>query len=303
MKIIKSVKNLVVYGSTIALIGSGIGFHNEMNQSIDENATMTDYLIGAHRGESSLAIENTKEAIVLASENDEVDYIEVDVRMSKDGKLYLSHDDDVLTLDGNINISEMMSAEIDNTEFIHIKDEKINYFDLIFDSDGREMLRRIRGLNGDSYSIISLSDAMKLFGDKKILLDLKFGDNVLRYVDALKKFFKERDISNIVFQSDDPTSLLYFKSEMPNAFCSILVRDEESLKYIDYFDGIGIRKDVVDKEFVVDAINQDKLVLVWTIKSKQDLDKVRDELDEVDDDVIYITDYPDIMSKALKKNR
>ena len=303
MKIIKSVKNLVVYGSTIALIGSGIGFHNEMNQSIDENATMTDYLIGAHRGESSLAIENTKEAIVLASENDEVDYIEVDVRMSKDGKLYLSHDDDVLTLDGNINISEMMSAEIDNTEFIHIKDEKINYFDLIFDSDGREMLRRIRGLNGDSYSIISLSDAMKLFGDKKILLDLKFGDNVLRYVDALKKFFKERDISNIVFQSDDPTSLLYFKSEMPNAFCSILVRDEESLKYIDYFDGIGIRKDVVDKEFVVDAINQDKLVLVWTIKSKQDLDKVRDELDEADDDVIYITDYPDIISKALKKNR
>ena len=303
MKIIKSVKNLVVYGSTIALIGSGIGFHNEMNQSIDENATMTDYLIGAHRGESSLAVENTKEAIVLASENDEVDYIEVDVRMSKDGKLYLSHDDDVLTLDGNINISEMMSAEIDNTEFIHIKDEKINYFDLIFDSDGREMLRRIRGLNGDSYSIISLSDAMKLFGDKKILLDLKFGDNVLRYVDVLKKFFKERDISNIVFQSDDPTSLLYFKSEMPNAFCSILVRDEESLKYIDYFDGIGIRKDVVDKEFVVDAINQDKLVLVWTIKSKQDLDKVRDELDEADDDVIYITDYPDIISKALKKNR
>lgn len=303
MKIIKSVKNLVVYGSTIALIGSGIGFHNEMNQSIDENATMTDYLIGAHRGESSLAIENTKEAIVLASENDEVDYIEVDVRMSKDGKLYLSHDDDVLTLDGNINISEMMSAEIDNTEFIHIKDEKINYFDLIFDSDGREMLRRIRGLNGDSYSIISLSDAMKLFGDKKILLDLKFGDNVLRYVDVLKKFFKERDISNIVFQSDDPTSLLYFKSEMPNAFCSILVRDEESLKYIDYFDGIGIRKDVVDKEFVIDAINQDKLVLVWTIKSKQDLDKVRDELDEADDDVIYITDYPDIISKALKKNR
>ena len=303
MKIIKSVKNLIVYGSTIALIGSGIGFHNDMRQPVDENATMTDYLIGAHRGESSLAIENTKEAIVLASENDEVDYIEVDVRMSMDGKLYLSHDDDVLTLDGNINISEMMGAEIDNTEFIHIKDEKINYFDLIFDSDGREMLRRIRGLNGDSYSIISLSDAMKLFGDKKILLDLKFGDNVLRYVDALKKFFKERDISNIVFQSDDPTSLLYFKSEMPNAFCSILVRDEESLKYIDYFDGIGIRKDVVDKEFVVDAINQDKLVLVWTIKSKQDLDKVRDELDEADDDVIYITDYPDIISKALKKNR
>ena len=303
MKLIKSVKNIIVYGSTIALIGSGIGFHSEMRQPVDENATMTDYLIGAHRGDSSLAIENTKESIVLASENNEVDYIEVDVRMSLDGKLYLSHDDYVLTVNGNQNISEMMSADIESSSFIYVKDEKVNYFDLISDKDGREMLRRIRGLNGDSYSIISLSDAMKLFGDKKILLDLKFGDNVLRYVDSLKKFFKEKDTSNIVFQSDDPTSLLYFKSEMPDAFCSILVRDEESLKYIDYFDGIGIRKDVVDKEFVVEAINQDKLVLVWTIKSKQDLDKVTEELGDNCDDVVYITDYPDIISKALKKNR
>lgn len=303
MKLIKSVKNIIVYGSTIALIGSGIGFHSEMRQPVDENATMTDYLIGAHRGDSSLAIENTKEAIVLASENDEVDYIEVDVRMSLDGKLYLSHDDDVLTTNGNQNTSEMMSADIEATEFIHVKDEKINYFDLISDKDGREMLKRIRGLNGDSYRIISLSDAMKLFGDKKILLDLKFSDNVVKYTDAVKIFFKDRDISNIVFQSDDPISLLYFKSQMPDAFCSILVRDKESLKYIDYFDGIGIRKDVVDKEFVIEAINQNKLVLVWTIKSKQDLEKVTEELGESIEEVVYITDFPDIMSKELKKNR
>ena len=303
MKLIKSVKNIIVYGSTIALIGSGIGFHSEMNQPVDENAIMTDYLIGAHRGDSSLAIENTKEAIVLASENDEVDYIEVDVRMSLDGKLYLSHDDNVLTANGKQNISKMMSADIDVSEFTHIKDEKINYFDLLLDKDGREMLSRLRELNGDSYSIISLSDAMKLFGDKKILLDLKFSDNVVKYTEAVKKFFKDRDISNIVFQSDDPISLLYFKSQMPNSFCSILVRDKESLKYIEYFDGIGIRKDVVDKEFVIEAINQNKLVLVWTIKSKQDLEKVTEELGDSVDDVVYITDYPDIISKELKKNR
>ena len=131
MKLIKSVKNIIVYGSTIALIGSGIGFHSEMRQPVDENATMTDYLIGAHRGESSLAIENTKESIVLASENNEVDYIEVDVRMSLDGKLYLSHDDYVLTANGNQNISEMMSADIESSSFIYVKDEKVNYFDLI----------------------------------------------------------------------------------------------------------------------------------------------------------------------------
>ena len=303
MKIIKSVKNLVIYGSTIALIGSGIGFHSDTTPRNDEVLINTDYLIGAHRGDSSFAVENTKEAIVLASENDDVDYIEVDVRMSKNEKLYLSHDDDVLTLDGNKNISEMMSADIDHSNFIYVKDEKVNYLDLIISKDGRDMLNRMRNLNGEYYSIISLSDAMELFGNKKIILDLKFSDNVVEYTDAVKKFFNDRNISNIVFQSDDAISLLYFKSQMPHAFCSILVRDDESLKYVDYFDGIGIRKDVVDKEFVIDAIDQGKLVLVWTIKSKQDLDKVRDELDEVDDEVIYITDYPDIISKELKKNR
>ena len=303
MKLIKSVRNLVIYGSTIALIGSGIGFHNEKEQPIDANSIMIDYSIGAHRGDSSFAVENTKEAIVLASENDDVDYIEVDVRMSLDRKLYLSHDDNILTDDGNKKISEMMSADINKSTFLYVKDEKIDYFDLLIDNDGREIIRRIKSLNGDSYSIISLSEAMKLFGNKKIILDLKFSDNVVEYTDAVKKFFNNRNISNIIFQSDDAISLLYFKSQMPHAFCSILVRDEEGLKYVDYFDGIGIRKDVVDKEFVIDAINQNKLVLVWTIKSKKDLEKVRDELDDADDDVIYITDYPDIINKELKKNR
>ena len=303
MKINKTVKNLIIYYSTVALIGSGIGFHNEKAQPIDANSIMIDYSIGAHRGDSSFAVENTKEAIVLASENDDVDYIEVDVRMSLDRKLYLSHDDNILTEDGNKKISEMMSADINRSKFIYVKDDKINYFDLISDKDGREILRRIKNLKGNTYSIISLNDAMKLFGDKKIILDLKCDEDILTYVNELKRFFKDRDISNIIFQSDDPYFLLYFKSEIPHAFCSILVRDEDSLKYIDYFDGIGIRKDIVDKDFVVDAINQNKLVLVWTIKSKKDLEKVRDELDDADDDVIYITDYPDIINKELKKNR
>ncbi len=301
MKIIKSVKNLVIYGSTIALIGSGVGFYNETTSPIEDYSIETDYLIGAHRGDSSLAVENTGEAIELARDNEVVDYIEIDVRMTKDGKFYLSHDDDVLSANGNKNISDMMSADIEAGEFVYIKDEKVNYFDLIFDEEGRSMLKRFRDLNGNHYNIISLSDAMKLFGDKKVLLDLKFGDDVLGYVDAMKKFFKERDISNIVFQSDEPTSLLYFKSEIPNAFCSILVRDKDDLEWVEYFDGIGIRKDVVDREFVVSALNHDKLVLVWTIKSKQDLEKVTEELGDISESVVYITDYPDIIQKELTK--
>ena len=168
MKISKTVRNLIIYYSTVALIGSGIGFYNEKDQPFDQNSIMIDYSIGAHRGDSSFAVENTKEAIVLASENEDVDYIEVDIRMSLDRKLYLSHDDNLLTEDGNKKISEMMSADINRSKFIYVKDDKINYFDLLSDKDGREILRRIKCLNGSTYSIISLNDAMKLFGDKKI---------------------------------------------------------------------------------------------------------------------------------------
>ncbi len=69
-------------------------------------------LIIAHRGDSSNALENSLEAFRLALAVP-VDMIEFDIRMSKDGILYVMHDKDTgRTADRSIDIEKASSEEI-----------------------------------------------------------------------------------------------------------------------------------------------------------------------------------------------
>jgi glycerophosphoryl diester phosphodiesterase len=65
-----------------------------------------------HRGARSIAPENTQESIRAAKICD-ADYVEVDVRLSKDGYLVVIHDDSVdRTTDGSGRVEEMTLEEI-----------------------------------------------------------------------------------------------------------------------------------------------------------------------------------------------
>jgi glycerophosphoryl diester phosphodiesterase len=69
-------------------------------------------LIIAHRGDSSRALENSLEAFRLAA-SVPADVIEFDLRMSKDGVLYVMHDRHTgRTADRNIDIEQATSQEI-----------------------------------------------------------------------------------------------------------------------------------------------------------------------------------------------
>lgn len=274
MDIRTGIKNFILFGSTIAIIGSGISFGLDKCSTEGDliiTASYTDYDddfdIGAHRGFSSLAVENTVSSFEMAQYASYVDYIEMDARLTSDGEIVLSHNDEVYNLFKSDKISEMTSDD----------------------------------LNGSSYEIASLDEGINACGDKKILIDLKFDNNVQDFIGALEKYFTNYDTSNIIFQSDDVEALLYLKSEHPEYFCSILVRSKEQFDLIDQFDGIGIRKNIIDKVFVEEVLEDDKLVLVWTLKSSDEVDAVALELDEYCDDVVYITDYPVLVHKHLVK--
>jgi len=72
-----------------------------------------DIEIVAHRGANHLAPENTR-AAAQACVDLGIHYVEVDVRMSKDGVFYIMHDNEVdRTTDGAGSLSEMNAAEID----------------------------------------------------------------------------------------------------------------------------------------------------------------------------------------------
>lgn len=299
------IKNLIVYGSAIAIIGSGFCFG--LNQASSEvetvgNFSYEDFDIAAHRGFSSIAVENTTRAFDLASQALYVDYIEMDARLTEDGKLVLAHDDEVIAPFYKNNISDMTYDEVTNKNFTYYSDDVKVYFDNLFGQDGKTIINRLSNLNGITYNVVGLDDGLEFCGDKKILLDLKFDDNVIKFVEALEDIFELKDTSNIVFQSDDSTALLYLKTIHPEWFCSILVRDSKDLELVEYFDGIGIRKDIVDEDFVKEALDDGKLVSIWTFRSIDEVNKVATELGNNCDDVLYITDYPDLVFKHLVKN-
>ena len=299
------IKNLIVYGSAIAIIGSGFCFG--LNQASSEVETVSnfsyeDFDIAAHRGFSSIAVENTTRAFDLASQALYVDYIEMDARLTEDGKLVLAHDDEVVAPFYKNNISDMTYDEVTNKNFTYYSDDVKVYFDNLFGQDGKTIINRLSNLNGITYNVVGLEDGLEFCGDKKILLDLKFDDNVIKFVEALEDIFELKDTSNIVFQSDDSTALLYLKTIHPEWFCSILVRDSKDLELVEYFDGIGIRKDIVDEEFVKGALDDGKLVSIWTFRSIDEVNKVATGLGNNCDEVLYITDYPDLVFKHLVKN-
>ena len=299
------IKNLIVYGSAIAIIGSGFCFG--LNQASSEvetvvNFSYEDFDIAAHRGFSSIAVENTTRAFDLASQALYVDYIEMDARLTEDGKLVLAHDDEVVAPFYKNNISDMTYDEVTDKSFTYYSDDIKVYFDNLFGQDGKTIINRLSNLNGITYNVVGLEDGLEFCGDKKILLDLKFDDNVIKFVEALEDIFELKDTSNIVFQSDDSTALLYLKTIHPEWFCSILVRDSKDLELVEYFDGIGIRKDIVDEDFVKEALDDGKLVSIWTFRSIDEVNKVATELGNNCDEVLYITDYPDLVFKHLVKN-
>ena len=127
--------------------------------------------IVVHRGANHLAPENTmaaaKKAIELGA-----DYVEVDVRTSKDGVFYVMHDPNVdRTTDGQAKLNELTSDQID-------KLDAGSWFDPKFKAERvprlRELLRWIRG-KGKVYFDVKDADIVKLV---KLVRDMKMQDDV-----------------------------------------------------------------------------------------------------------------------------
>ena len=87
--------------------------------------------ICAHRGYWKDAPENSIKAVTLAIEN-KIDMIELDVRMSKDGKLVLMHDATIeRTTNGTGKVSELSYKELSSYNLYHdgeLTEERIPLF-------------------------------------------------------------------------------------------------------------------------------------------------------------------------------
>ena len=302
----KKSKRVTIYfvSFLIAFFGIRYKISKELNKFEQKIKTRVenlddDYLIASHRGFSSLAVENTKEAIILATSKDYVDAIEIDARMTKDSKIILSHGK--YLFEGLIpkKVSELTYEEIKDKDFIYYKPYAPN---LLVTAENILMNKRQFNLNFRSFKVISLLEALSYCKDKTVYLDLKFDNNTKEFTTKLKKELENVDKSNIIFQSLDLEGIKYFQ-EQTGFNCQVLISKKEDFAYIEYFQSIGFHYKLISYELIDNLLKQGKQISIWAINSKDVLDSVITILGDHYKEVTYITNCPDLIVYELEQKR
>ena len=253
----KKVKKLAIYATTVALVTSGatlclshgsISDYEQYITSYSESIVEDDFSITAHRGFSSLKVENTEEAISLASEKDFIDYIEIDARMTRDGRIVLSHNNQLLTANSQLRtVSSLTYPQIENMSFCY-QTFPFQDFTLWNVERGMAFERKCR-LYHQRYHLASLLEGLESCKDKKVLLDLKFNNDIEVFVKELKRELDGVDTSNIIFQSLNIPGIRYLQENSDYA-CLALIGNSANLKYIDEFDRVGIKSTLITSSMI-----------------------------------------------------
>lgn len=186
-----------------------------------------------------------------------------------------------------------------NEEFVYIKPSLT-----IKSFPSKEIYQKINTFNElffKEYNLCSLEEGLKEANNKKVIIDIKFNNDYYELSNKLDDVLKNYDRNRIIIQSLDLEGLSLMRMKYPDYNYLALVDKEEDLEKARFFDNVGIKKNLLDYDYVKDFINEDGIVAVWTIDSTKEVEKTVDELDDLYKDVIYITDYPDITNYELNK--
>ncbi|MEG0021918.1 MAG: glycerophosphodiester phosphodiesterase [Bacilli bacterium] len=238
--------------------------------------------IVSHRGFSSLAYENSLESIKLAKESECVDVVEIDVRLTKDNVLVLSHNNSLF-----INSEDKIKvSDISYKEFRKIRlNQKITQI-------GKQ--KQDIKIEIQEATPAILSKILKITKTKTLVIDIKYNNNE----DALnKKLLKTiKGFDNLILQSKNNNALKKLKEVAPN-YKYQLVIDEPS----DFFNlmpglyGVAIRYNLINYSTMVGLNNLNLKVFIWTINDIETYSNITKELKELSHKPYYVTDYPDIL--------
>ncbi len=212
-----------------------------------------EILIIAHRGESYDAPENTIASINLALERG-ARAIEIDVQLSKDGKIVVFHDATTLRLGGRFKrvssqtVQQLKELDVGNHKGIKWAGERIPLFE-------------------DVLNI--LPENVTLFVEVKGKL------SVLEQMKKLENIIKQKSISFISFDAkilselkqEFPTIPVYFiyenkKSKLRNSIIAKLI----DICKINNFDGLDLDYKLLTKEEDVIKIKNEGLkIFTWTV--------------------------------------
>ena len=302
----KKKKKILIYLTTFTFFSSTItyklvkkkeeGLIRKVNEYI-EDFQDDDFLICAHRGYQKDCIENTKEAIEKANNSSFIDYIEVDVRLTKDNQLVLSHNDYLVDeKERSIHISSTNYDDLIEDTFMNQTNPIIN--NSLSEEEKLFILRNKLNLISKSYQLSSLIEGINLSNNKLLILDLKFQNNSDEFIQELIKELENVDTSNLIFQSTDAKSLLELQQLLPGNYC-LIIDSKNDLNYINDFTYFSFKKSLINYQLIEYLLSKGKKIAIWTINNSKDLDTITNQSKDYYKDLIYITDYPDLIATKL----
>lgn len=260
-----------------------------------QNESTHDGKVIAHRGFSSLKVENSFNSVKTGFECACADGVEIDIRLTKDEKVVLSHDS---SIPGIGEIEDRTLYELQKSEYKSNNISKLSLVkEFLLGKDGKLIYDRYMCERGQSEYITTLDDILNNIDSKKTLLvDIKFSpDNNSNFIDKVNQIFVNYGGHfDIILQSNNYDELLKMKKRYPNYKYQLIVQKEKELEYLDSdFEMFAIRKNLVTKDMVESQLEKGKELSVWTINSCNDYEDLKEELEEKINDIFIITDYPD----------
>lgn len=243
----------------------------------------------AHRGASGSAPENTIAAVKLAIEM-KVDFVEIDVQMSKDGHVVLMHDSTVNRTTSGKGVASDLTIE------------ELKSFDAGSWYDRKFYMERVP----------TLAEILKLdFKDSKLIIEVKNSSNYFKGIEQkihdLVLQFKKNKI--VVYKSFNMDTLERFEKIAPDVErLYVILGPVFGLFYIDEALRLGspfdfknykylqVHKYLLNKELIEDAKSRDIKIIVWDVQNKMDGQKFSNL------GVHFIeTDFPESVLELIEK--
>lgn len=286
--------------------------NNEDQNKATETKTRGDFDKQGHRGCRGLMPENTIPAMLNALGLG-VTTLEMDISISKDKKLFLSHE---------AFLNHEITTKPDGG-FIDEKEEKsfnmyqMNYADIIKYDVGmkphprfpdQQKLKAVKPLLSDVFKAVKeyMMTARRPFPfyniETKCLpeTDNKFHPEPAEFVELLMKVIKENEMEDhVIIQSFDFRTLQYLHKNYPKIKTAMLVEANNKSSFRKQLKDIGFTPDfyspestLVIPDLIKDCHDLNMKIIPWTVNDKKKIN----ELKKMGVDGI-ITDYPNLFNE------
>ena len=272
------------------------------------NSVKKSFELHGHRGARGLAPENTLPSFEQAIEIG-VDAIELDVVITKDEKVLVSHEawmNPEICLDKNKR--EIQLSDLDKYRIFQMNFEETQDFDCGLKSNERfpeqfneectkpllsSVLQMSRALSKNHGKKLKYSIEIKSFPEGDEIFHPKPSRFSRLVVEVIRKYVNE---DSVYIQSFDKRILQHFKSYYPAYKLGYLIEHNnldqalDELGFQPHF--YGIKHSFIDAKTIKQAHKNDCKVFAWTVNEENDLER----LVNLNIDTI-VTDYP---NKALR---